>query len=413
MTSITPFALAAVPAPAPSSLRRHIVVLAPPWYAVPPQGYGGIELVVSLLTTELRARGHRVTLFAAEGSDPLAVVHSPLAWRADLGQPDERLRELTYAARVLASIGHRGAIDVIHDHVGFATLLGSLQLGVAPVLHTVHGSIREPDSAFYEALRGQVGLAAISESQRRSAPELPWIGTVPNAVSVRNLTVRKRDETEAYLLCLARICPDKGQHLAVEVARRTGLRLVLAGKVDSTSLGRDYFQGQVCPAVDGDHVIHLANVSGHEKAWLLAHATALLAPIQWEEPFGLSVVEAMASGTPAISMARGSAPELIDEGLTGFLVDDVDEMVAAVRRADSIDPARCAALTRARFSPAVMADAYLRLYESVEASLTGRRHPLTVGSDAVLRLGSEQLPPGWLPDHPSHTRSTAIDAGAA
>jgi glycosyltransferase involved in cell wall biosynthesis len=413
MTSITPFPLVAVPSRAPRSLRRHIVVLAPPWYPVPPLGYGGIEVVVSLLTTELRARGHRVTLFAAEGSDRLAVVHSPLAWRADLGQPDERLRELTYAARVLESIGHRGAIDVIHDHVGFATLLGSVQLGVAPVLHTVHGSIREPDSAFYEALRGQVGLAAISESQRRSAPKLPWIGTVPNAVSVRNLTVRQRDDTEAYLLCLARICPDKGQHLAIEVARRTGLRLILAGKVDSTLLGRDYFHRQVSPAVDGDHVIHLANVSGHEKAWLLAHATALLAPIQWEEPFGLSVVEAMASGTPAISMARGSAPELIDEGLTGFLVHDVDEMVAAVRRADSIDPARCAALTRARFSPEVMADAYLRLYESVEASLTGRHHPLTVGSNAVLRLGSGQLQPGWLPGHHSDTRSPAIDAGVA
>jgi glycosyltransferase involved in cell wall biosynthesis len=232
-------------------------------------------------------------------------------------------------------------------------------------------------------------------------------------VAVRNLAVRKCDEAEPYLLCLARICPDKGQHLAIEVARRTGLRLILAGKVEFTSQGRDYFHRQVSPAVDGDHVIHLANVSGHEKAWLLAHATALLAPIQWEEPFGLSVVEAMASGTPAISMARGAAPELIDEGLTGFLVHDVDEMVAAVRRAGSIEPARCAALTRARFSPAVMADAYLRLYESVEASLTGRRHPLTVGSDAVLRLASGQLQPGWLPDHQSHTRSPAIDVGVA
>ena len=413
MTSVAPFRLADSPAPAPASLRRHIVVLAPPWYPVPPQGYGGIEVVVSLLTTELRARGHRVTLFAAEGSDPRAVIHSPLAWRADLGQPDERLRELTYAARVLASIGDRGAIDVIHDHVGFATLLGSAQLGAAPVLHTVHGSIREPDSDFYEALRGHVGLVAISESQRQSAPKLPWIGTVPNAVAVRNLAVRKRDETEAYLLCLARVCPDKGQHLAIEVARRTGLRLILAGKVDSTSLGRDYFHRQVSPAVDGDHVIHLANVSGHEKAWLLAHATALLAPIQWEEPFGLSVVEAMASGTPAISMARGAAPELIDEGLTGFLVHDVDEMVAAVLRAGSIEPARCAALTRARFSPAVMADAYLRLYESVEASVTRLRQPLRIGSDAVLRPASGQLQPGWLRDRQSLTRSTAIDAGAA
>lgn len=152
---------------------------------------------------------------------------------------------------------------------------------------------------------------------------------------------------------------------------------------------------------------------GRSRQYLCSVAVEIFEEVaDGEEPFGLSVVEAMASGTPAISMARGAAPELIDEGLTGFLVHDVDEMVAAVRRAGSIEPARCAALTRARFSPAVMADAYLRLYESLEASLTRLRQPLRIGSVAALRSASGQLQPGWLRDQTSH-RSTAIDAGVA
>jgi glycosyltransferase involved in cell wall biosynthesis len=344
-----------------------VALVAPPWYPVPPHGYGGIETVVALLTEELRARGHRVTLLAAEGSDPQAIVHAPGSWRADLGQQEERLRELTYAARVLETLQRRGPFDVIHDHVGFATLLGCVQLGVAPVVHTVHGGVREPDVSFYSALGDELSLVAISASQRRSAPGLPWMSTVPNAISLAHLIVGSREEKEPFLLCLARISPEKGQHLAIEVARRTGLRLVLAGKIETIAASREYFARHIAPALDGDRVVHIANAAGLEKARLLARATALLAPIQWDEPFGLSVVEAMASGTAAISMARGAAPELIDEGRTGFLVDDVEEMVAAVRRAGDIEPAHCAALTRARFSPSTMAEAYLRLYDSLEA----------------------------------------------
>jgi glycosyltransferase involved in cell wall biosynthesis len=355
-------------ASAPLSMRRHVVMLAPPWYPVPPDGYGGIEIMASLLTEELRARGHLVTLFAAAGSKHPAVVHAPAVWNADLGRRDERLRELTYGARILESLRHRGAIDVVHDHVGYGTLLAAAQLSETPVVHTVHGSLTEPESTFYAALAGRVGLVAISESQRRSAPNLPWIGTVLNAVALHHLTVGSSDRTSPYLVCLARICPDKGQHIAIEVARRTGLRLILAGKVEATPASRAYYATHVLPSVDGDRVVHLPNVAGSDKATLLDGATALLAPIQWDEPFGLSVVEAMAIGTPAISFARGAARELIDDGLTGFLVRDADEMVAAVGRVTEIEPAHCAALTRRRFSPAAMADGYLRMYERAESS---------------------------------------------
>ena len=350
------------PAPAP---RLHVVLVAPPWYPVPPRGYGGIELVVGQLAAELRRRGHRVTLIGAQGSQPQTVVLAPAAWSHDLGTPDERLRELAYAARVGDHLRSLAQVDVVHDHGGGATLLAATMCGRAPVVHTVHGRLRGPDIDFLRSLDTAPGLVAISGSQRAAAPRAPWIGTVHNAVDVHQLAVGSASEREPYLLCLARICRDKGQHTAIEVARRVGMRLVLAGKVERTRDGEEYHRRAVAPHVDGDRVIHVHNVVGAEKARLLARARALLAPIEWDEPFGLAVVEAMASGTPAIVMRRGAAPELVEQGITGFLVDNVDEMAAAVGLVDVIEPERCAQITRRRFSSAAMTDGYLALYGTV------------------------------------------------
>ncbi len=344
--------------------QRHIVMIAPPWYPVPPDGYGGIELVVGLLTQALRRMGHRVTLLAAEGSESDAVVLAPRSWRADLGAPAERLRELTYATRVARTLTQLGPVDVIHDHCGFSTLIAAYLTDIAPVVHTVHGSIPETYSTFYSSLAGRVGFVSLSEAQRSSMPELPWTGTVHNAVDLGALRVAPT-EKEPYLLCLARICPEKGQHLAIEAARRAGMRLVLAGKVEAIPEATDYFEAFVKPSIDGDRVVHVDNVAGEQKTRLLARAYALLAPLQWEEPFGLAMVEAMASGTPVIAMSRGAAPELIIQGSTGFLVSDVDEMVHAVPLVAELDPEQCAELTRARFSPSAMAASYLGVYEKV------------------------------------------------
>jgi glycosyltransferase involved in cell wall biosynthesis len=344
--------------------RRHAVIVAPPWYPIPPHGYGGIELVVGLLTDALRAAGQRVTLLAAEGSQADAIILAPRSWRSDLGGPDERLRELTYATRVAGALEELDGVDVVHDHCGFSSLVAACLTDVAPVVHTVHGDIPEAYSTFYSSVAGRAGFVSISAAQRNSMPKLPWIGTVHNAVDVESLAVTP-DEKEPYLLCLARICPDKGQHVAIEVARRAGMRLVLAGKVEATPPSIDYFERCVAPYVDNDRVVHRSNVAGEEKTRLLSRAFALLAPLQWEEPFGLAMVEAMASGTPVIAMARGAATELVTEGVTGFLVKDVDEMARAVPLAAGVDPWLCAEATRARFSPWAMAQAYLRLYESV------------------------------------------------
>jgi glycosyltransferase involved in cell wall biosynthesis len=344
--------------------QRHIVIVAPPWYPVPPRGYGGIELVVGLLADALRASGDRVTLLAAEGSTPDAIVLAPRSWRADLGGPAERLRELTYAWRVARTLRQLDRIDVIHDHCGFATLVAACSADVAPVVHTVHGDIPEAYGTFYAAAGAQAGFVAISSAQRRTLPDLPWIGTVHNAVDIDNLVVIPSPKVP-FLLCLARICPDKGQHIAIEVARRSGMRLVLAGKVEASPQATEYFKRQVEPFIDGIQVLHFDNVAGDEKARLLARAHALLAPLQWDEPFGLAMVEAMVSGTPVIAFRRGAAPELVTDGATGFLVSDVDEMVCAVSRIADLDPSSCAANSRVRFSASVMASSYRRLYEKV------------------------------------------------
>jgi glycosyltransferase involved in cell wall biosynthesis len=347
-------------------MSRHIVVVAPPWYPVPPHGYGGIESIVALLTAELRRRGNTVTMFAAEGS-PGSRERAPRAWGDDLGTLDERVREATYAARVIREIAELERVDVIHDHNGFITPLVLSARDLAPVIHTVHGSLDEPELAFYAEIDRQVGLVAISRNQRKSAPQLRWAGVVHNAVDLNTLWMADRDDKRDYLLCLARICPDKGQHLAIEAARRAGMRLVLAGKIEPTPRSLEYYERNIAPAIDGDAVIHLHNVAGEEKADLIARAKALLAPIQWDEPFGLSMVEAMVSGTPAISIARGAAPELIADGLSGFLVDDVDGMVAAIAAVDELDPRECAREARRRFSPAAMTDGYIDIYDRVLA----------------------------------------------
>jgi glycosyltransferase involved in cell wall biosynthesis len=227
--------------------------------------------------------------------------------------------------------------------------------------------------SFYSSVGDAAALVAVSEAQRATAPELNWTATVYNAVDVDALEIGDRADREDYLLCLARICADKGQDVAIEVARRTGRRLVLAGKVEETPEGRAFHEQRVLPFVDGEQVVHLGNVAGAEKARLLARATALLSPVRWPEPFGLALAEATCSGTPAIAFPNGAVPEVIDDGCTGFLVEDVDAMCEAVERAHDIDARAAAAHARRRFAPAAMVDGYLAVYDRVAAS--SRSHP--------------------------------------
>ena len=372
--------------------QRRIALIAPPWYALPPHGYGGTELVVSLLARGLRAAGHDVLVYGCEGSEEGTIEMAPPTWSRDLGTWRQGMRESAWAARVLRDLECRGGVDIIHDHAGGGSLVGAANFLGTPTVHTVHNPLRELWRSFYESIGETAGLIAISHHQRRTARHLNWTGMVHNAVDIDALHAPGAVERDDYLLCLSRVCPDKGQHIAVEVARRTGRRLILAGKIAHQDGGREYFEKDIRPYVDGDRVIYLENVAGREKAELIARAAGIVAPLQWPEPFGLVMAEGLASGTPVIAMNKGAAPEIIHDGVTGFLVNTIDEMTDRVGQLHHIDPKMCGRIARECFSAEAMAAGYAGLYESV---IAGDLPEVTVSATAVGR------------------DDTSIDAGAA
>lgn len=351
--------------PPPDRLSREeplrIAFVAPPWLPIPPGGYGGIEYVVYLLARELQRMGHHVTVFGRQGSEPQldVIALAPESWSQHLGSRQQAARECLHIFRAYELIRRR-AFDVVHDHTGFNGIMMAAALRMpAAAVATLHGDLTEADGEFLAAVQERVALVAITAAQRSQVASVQWSGVVHNAVDPDGLDVGA--EKDGYLLQLARITPDKGQHLAIEVARRTGRRLVLAGKIDPA--GRDYFHESIEPRL-GDGVEWVEDVSGRDKAELLARASAMLFPIQWEEPFGLAMVEAMASGTPVVALARGAASELVEEGVTGFLATDVDGLVEGVRRSVDIDSAACARTARERFSPRRSAEGYEAVYRA-------------------------------------------------
>lgn len=346
----------------PTAVPLRIALVAPPWLPVPPNGYGGIEQVIHLLASELEAHGHDVTVFARQGSSSKlnVVALAPESWQQQLGTRDQRARECLHLYRVYEMIRRR-AFDLVHDHTGFNGVMlgGALRLTATPVVATLHGDLTEPEGEFLAAVHERVGLVAITASQQAQVTSVRWAGVVHNAVDSSGLDIGRKKE--CYLLQLARICPDKGQHLAIEVARKLGRPLVLAGKIDAH--GKDYFREAIEPHL-GDDVRWIENVAGRDKAQLLAGARAMVFPLQWAEPFGLAMVEAMASGTPVVALRRGAAPELIEEGVTGFLADDVEDLADAVERTHEIDPERCARSARDRFSAKRMGERYETIYRT-------------------------------------------------
>ena len=336
-----------------------IALVAPAWYPLPPKGYGGTELVVHLLHGELRRMGHDVTVFGAEGSDPGVTMLADAAWSHDLGGQAEAARQATYLARVYAAMAGR-RFDVIHDHTGLEGLLLAIQSELAPVVvHTIHGELTEPMSTFYQEVDSRARLCAISLSQAASGPALKLAGIVHNAVELP--TTPPSVAHERYLIEVARITPDKGQHLAIKVAQRASRKLILAGKVERSAEGMRFFEEQVEPFL-GPTVEYYPNVAGAQKARLISRAAAGIFPLQWAEPFGLAMVECMVAGTPVLALRTGSTPELIEDGVTGFLAEDVDGLVKGANRLDGIDRVRCATVARERFSPRHMAERYIDVY---------------------------------------------------
>lgn len=337
-----------------------ILQVAPLWERVPPPGYGGTEAVVSLLTDELVRMGHEVVLRASGDSLTLASLVSvyPCSLRTAGGIEDGTPYDWVHAAEAVAASRE---FDIVHNHAG-EPVMALAGFADAPMLTTMHCLITPDTKVVWEHYDGHYNT--VSRAQSKTVPPMDrprYAGAVYNAIDVGSFTFS--DSKDGYLLCLNRVAPEKGTHLAIEAARRAGRKLIIAGKVDG--INRDYFEAMVKPLVDGRDVVFLGEADHRTKRELYARAACLLMPICWEEPFGLVMVEAMASGTPVIAFARGAAPELILDGETGFLVHDVDAMVAALAKIDTIEPLRCYQHVEANFDVPVMVEGYLRLYRRI------------------------------------------------
>jgi glycosyltransferase involved in cell wall biosynthesis len=339
----------------------RVAEIAPVWFPVPPRGYGGIEAVVALLADGLVAGGHDVTLFASGGSRTRAKLVSPLEAPPDpavLGNP------WFDALHAVSAYQELDGFDVVHDHSGIVgAALGAMRRGGPPVVHTLHGPWTDVSRRYYGLLADSIHLVAISESQRSDNMGIRYAGVVPNGIDVDAYTYREAKDD--YLVFIGRANPEKGVALAIDVARRAGLPLKMIVK-RSEPPEVAYWMNTVAPTLGSDEEV-FQDVTHDEKVELLAGARAMVFPIQWAEPFGLVMAEAMACGTPVVTTNWGAAVELVDDGVTGFRRDTVEDLAAAVHRVHEISARACRGRVEERFSATAMVSGYERLFERILA----------------------------------------------
>jgi len=332
----------------------RVAMLAPISWRVPPRHYGPWERVVSLLTEGLAERGVDVTLFATADSVTQArldaVCPRPLEEDPSL---DPKVWEALHIAN---AFGKADRFDVIHNHYDFLPLTYAGLVGT-PMVTTIHGFSSDRIKPVYWRYADRSAYVSISNADRD--PELPYVATVYHGVDLSEFT--PREHPGRGLVYLGRIHPDKGVADAITLAEAVDLPLVIAGIVHD----RDYFAREVAPRVDGDHVRYVGSLGPAERDELLGSALALVHLVEFAEPFGLSMIEAMACGTPVIARRRGSVPEVVDEGITGFIVDDISGAVQAVDRIGSLDRRAVRARVAERFSRDRMVEDYVRVYERV------------------------------------------------
>ena len=345
--------------PAADAPRLRIGMVAPPWFEVPPRGYGGTEAVVASLVDQLSARGHEVTLVAAGPARTKAARHIAVYDRP----PTELLGTSALPEVITAAEAARAFeeldLDIVHDHTLAGPLLARGR--EIPTVVTMHGPVGGDNGDFHARLGDSIDLVAISDAQRRQRPELNWVATVPNAIDVASFPFRA--DKDGFVLWIGRFSPDKGAHLAIDAARAAGRPIVLAGKLNEPA-EVEYFEREVRPRL-GDGAEYLGEADAAAKRELFAGARCLVFPIQWEEPFGMVMIEAMACGTPVVATRRGSVPEIVAHGQTGIVVDRLEDLPAAIGLAEDLDPAACRRRAEERFDLPVMAAGYERVYRAL------------------------------------------------
>jgi glycosyltransferase involved in cell wall biosynthesis len=337
----------------------RIAQVAPLYESVPPRLYGGTERVVSYLTEECVRQGHDVTLFASADS----VTHAKLrpACERALRLQGKRVTDpLAYHMRMLEMVAKEADhFDIVHFHIDYLHFQLTRRLNVS-ALTTLHGRLDIEDAHLVYREFDDMHLVSVSNAQRRAMPWANWVGTVYHGLPEHLYAPQERPGT--YLAFLGRISPEKRVDRAIEIAKRAGMPLKIAAKVDAAD--RDYFDSQIRGLLHEPLVEYVGEIGEHEKAQFLGNARALLFPVDWPEPFGLVMIEAMACGTPVIAYRQGSVPEVVDHGVTGFIVESIDEAVEAVHRITSLDRQVCRAAFVERYSVRRMYSDYFAAYQA-------------------------------------------------
>jgi glycosyltransferase involved in cell wall biosynthesis len=347
----------------------RIAQVAPLYEAVPPKLYGGTERVVSYLTEELVRQGHDVTLFASGDSVTSArlVAPVPRSLRLDTSCVDRLVHHILLLEAVLAEADR---FDLIHYHVDYVHFPVSRRQST-PHVTTLHGRLDLPDLVPLYREFDDMPVVSISDAQRAPLPAARWVSTVYHGLPPERYAFHER--AGSYLAFLGRISPEKRVDRAIEIASKLGMSLKIAAKIDSVD--RAYFEEHVAPLLDTRFVEYLGEIGEEDKPEFLGNAHALLFPIDWPEPFGLVMIEALACGTPVVAYRHGAVPEVIEDGVTGFIVDSLDEAVRATARVAALDRRRCRRVFEDRFTAERMAGDYVTIY----GQLAGPRVPLAAG----------------------------------
>ncbi|MDT5043128.1 MAG: hypothetical protein QOE51_4113 [Actinoplanes sp.] len=365
--------------------RLRIALVAPPYFNVPPTGYGGVEAVVADLADTLVDRGHTVHLIGAGTAGTkarfMSVRDQIIPER--IGDPYAELVHAAATRRAVQHLAQIDGLDVVHDHTttGVLNAPSYAEFGL-PTVVTAHGTVNGDLQECYASLGLGIDLVAISDRQMELAPDLNWIGRVYNGLRLD--TYPYQSEKDGYALFLGRYHPQKAPHLAIDAAHAAGVPIVLAGKC-TEAVEKQYFENEVKPRLrPGDRLLGVAD--GTLKRELLRAARCLLFPVQWEEPFGMVMIEAMACGTPVVALRGGAVAEVLEDGRTGLICDDPAELPAALHRVTELDPADCRARVAEHFGIDALAAGYEQAYRT---AITHRAARAVLFSESLVKLRTE------------------------
>ncbi len=368
-------------------MRMRIAQIAPVAERVPPELYGGTERVVSVLTEELVRRGHHVTLFAS--GDSLTRAHLVPVTARSLRLSANAVDPVVYTMLELGMVfEHAGDFDIIHNHLDYFALPFT-RLVRTPVVTTMHGRLDLPGLPVILDAHRDAPLVSVSDNQRQPLAWANWAATVYNGLDLSLFPFEER--VGDYFTFVGRISPEKNIEGSISISRRTGIPLRIAAKVDKDDA--DYYESVISPLIDGRQVEYLGELGDEDKGALLGGARALLFPVSWREPFGLAMTEAMACGTPVLALGVGSIPEVVVDGVTGFVRNSVDELVEVAHRVDQLDRHACRARVEDHFSAAAMTNGYEAVYRALA-------RPRSVRFDVLRPDPAQGVASFWSPGPP-------------